>query len=361
MFTIFAYLSPRTLGDFVTYATVASSIKEQFDNSRLFIYYRPDRPYKEPIVSCIQNAAGVIPAPPESTGIPLDYFDRHHGRPTHNIPYWEKNQLHLTELVLTGEMMNELMLNVIRPVPLRPPTDKIAASDQQLVDLGLDPTRWFATIYWKEDGYAFRRFNHVRTISDPAPYLAAIHHIVENLGGQVVRLGHATPTQIPPLKGVVDLAKVENSEWLQIYAVARSRFLVGSASGPTSYGSAFGVPTVTTDQSLCIGAWGEDDYIVTQGIEVNGKIHRQHEAFDAGYLVENFDQRQAVYHRNTARDLVAATDEMFRVTGDCTQWRSISPYVHNGPRANAITLPVPRRLRDDLLTPPSIRRLVAGD
>ena len=80
MFTIFAYLSPRTLGDFVTYATVASSIKEQFDNSRLFIYYRPDRPYKEPIVSCIQNAAGVIPAPPESTGIPLDYFDRHHGR-----------------------------------------------------------------------------------------------------------------------------------------------------------------------------------------------------------------------------------------------------------------------------------------
>ncbi len=353
---IFAYIPCRALGDFVSYAALISSIKELFDDSQLFVYYRNDRPYKEPIVRCMWNASGVVTLPPESQGIPLDYFDVHAGRPSQNVKFWEDHKLHLTELVLTGAMLNELMLNTIPTTTLCPPAQTAPEHDQALINLGLDPTKWIAAFYWKEGGYEFRGPNAVRTIFDPEPYFAAIRHVVA-LGGQVVRLGHPTPTTLPQLKGVVDLAKVPNSEFLQIFAVARSRFFVGSSSGPASYGSAFGVPTANTDQTLCLGAWGEKDYIVTQSIEVNGKIHRQQEAFDAGLLVTTFNQTTAKYHRNTASELLAATDEMFNVTKDCPGWRPLVPRQITGSRANAISLPIVRKLRPDLLVPPSQRAL----
>jgi putative glycosyltransferase (TIGR04372 family) len=356
MFRIFAYLSPRTLGDFVAYAVLAGSIRELFDDGKLYVYCRDDRPYKQPIVKCIPNAAGTIVLPPEGATIPIDYFDCHFGRPTHQLKFWEQHQLYDTDLILSGNMLNELMLNVIPPITFMPPPDSVAASDQALAALGIDPSRWFATIYWKEDGYAYRKANPVRTIFDPKPYLATIEHIVNNLGGQVVRLGHPTPTELPKIKGVVDLAKVPGSEWMQLYAVARSRFFIASASGPAAYGPAFGVPTANTDQNLCLGVWGPQDYVVTQDVFYDGKWYRQAEAFDEGFLFLEFkpEKKFGLAH-NSAQVLRETADEMLKVSADCSGWRPFTARVPAGPRPNAITLPIPRRYRRDLVIPPSRR------
>ncbi len=355
---IFVSLSARALGDFVAYATLAASVREMFDDSELYVYYRGDRPYKGPITSCIRNAKCVITMPENSPGIPIDYFDSHHGRPTHQIEFWEKNRLHTTGLVLVGEMLNEAMLNSIPTTTLMPPPEKVAESDRALIAHGLDPNKWIATVYWKENGYAYRPANNVRTIFKPEPYIGVIRHIIENLGGQVVRLGHPTPTEIPAMPGFVDLAKVEGSEWLQMYAVARSRFFVASASGPAAYGPAFGVATANTDQNLCYGVWGPQDYVVTQDIRYGGKWYRQTEAFDAGYLFSEFTPDPAMEFglaRNTVQHLSAAADELFKITADCPGWRAMGMRPIPGPKPNSITLPMPRRYRRDLLIPPSQR------
>ena len=352
---IFAYVPSRGLGDFVAYATLVCSIKELFDDAQLYVYYRNDRPYKEPIIRCMWNASGIITLPLDNPGIPLDFFDPHAGRPTHDIKYWEDNALHLSDLVLTGAMMHELNLHTIPNTTLCPPKKDRAAHDEALVKLGLDPNRWIAAFYWKELGYQYRGPNQVRTIYDPEPYLATIRHEVEQQGGQVVRLGHPTPTVVPQLPGVVDLSKIENSEFLQLYAVARSRFFVSSSSGPAAYGPGFNVPTANTDQSLCLGVWGEKDYIITQGIEFVSKVHRQFEAYDAGLLDMDFNQGLAKYHRNTAAELIAAADEMFNYTTDCPGWRPLAPLQVPTPRPNSIAFPMGRPLQRRLLIPPSQR------
>lgn len=353
---IFVSLSARALGDFIAYATLASSIREMFDTAQLYIYFRGDRPYKQHIVSCIRNLESVISVPEKSGGIPVDFFDAHQGRPSHQIEFWEKNGLYNTDLIIAGHMLNEAMLNAIPATTLAPSPQTMQSSDEALMARGLDPNKWFACVYWKEDGYAYRPFNNIRTIFDPAPYVGVIRYIIESMGGQVVRLGHPTPTEVPPMPGFVDLAKVEGSEWLQMYAVSRARFFVASASGPAAYGPAFGVPTANTDQNLCYGVWGPQDYVVTQDIQYNDKWYRQTEAYDAGLLFSEFKPDKSYrLSRNTVKHLSAAADDLFKITMTCPGWRTPGMREIKGPRPNSITLPLPRRYRRDLLIPPSQR------
>lgn len=98
-------------------------------------------------------------------------------------------------------MLHEGALNSIPLTTLRLPPEQSDESRNALLALGIDPSKWIACIYWKEKGYPFRWEDSKRIIYDPAPYIAAIRHIIENLGGQVVRLGHPTDVEIPPFPG----------------------------------------------------------------------------------------------------------------------------------------------------------------
>ena len=49
-YKIFAFFLSRALGDFAIQNIVASSIKSNFENAKLFVYYRNDRPYKDLII-----------------------------------------------------------------------------------------------------------------------------------------------------------------------------------------------------------------------------------------------------------------------------------------------------------------------
>ena len=348
MFRIFANLATFALGDFIGQAVLASSIKELFDDSELFIYYRQDRPYKDHIVSCIRNAKQIFAVPQHAPGLPIDCFNTFHGRLIH--PALEPNQANRADLILTSSMLDDAMLNSIPVTTLRPSIDR----RDELIALGLDPNKWIACVYWKEAGYKYRGHHGLRIIYDPTPYFEVIRHIIEDLGGQVVRLGHPTPTRVPQMKGLFDFAKMPGSEALQLFACSVSRFIVASGSGPASYGPAFGVPTAVTDQHICFGAWNPHDYIVPQNIVYQGHNYLPTAAYDAGLLSLSDVPEGIEYHRNTARQLVDATDEMFQITTDCTGWRTLMTPPPR-PRPNSFTYPIPRKLRPDLLIPPSQR------
>jgi putative glycosyltransferase (TIGR04372 family) len=225
------------------------------------------------------------------------------------------------------------------------------AAKPYLQNLGLDPTKWFAVVYWKEPGYHWRKPNATRTIFDAGPYLDAIAHIVA-IGGQVVRIGHPTSTVIPQLPGVVDLAKIPDSEGLQLACVPLARFMLASGSGPAAYGSAFGIPTAQTDSTDCYGVWRAQDYILTQGFEFEGEVHRQTKALAHGLLNSGVMHPSAVQIRNTGAELIAAVDEMMAVSANHEPW---TPPAIPAPVLGSVTFPQPHDVCSRLLVPPSAR------
>lgn len=349
---IFSYLSPRALGDTIMFALFTSSIAEMFDDSELVVYYRDDRPYKAGIVSCIRNAKRVLNTFKPTAMLPVELFDVAGWAPE-VAPELQTVQIRGPNLILTQTMFSEGMLNSIPLATLAPPQRLIAPSNQSLIELGLDPARWIATVYWKEAAYKFRPDEPWRS-PDSAPYIATIRHIIEDLGGQVVKLGHPTPLALPKIKGLIDLAQVPNSHWLQLYAVWVSRFLLSNPSGPLSYGPAFNVPTVVTDQRRSDGVYRPHDYIVTQRCFHDGKSYQGYEAFVAG-LVKEWGTDPRDYASNTAQELIAAADEMYNSTTGCTGWRVHPEPMAPTSRPNRVLWPIPSAARPELFIPPSRR------
>ena len=352
-YRIFSYISPRALGDVALFALFTSSVAELFDECELILYYRDDRPYKAGIVSCIRNAKRVLKPTSETAILPIELFDAAGWSP--RVPEaLSTPDIRSPDLILSQTVFKEGMLNSIPLATLAPPPEEIDRSDAALIELGLDPERWVATIYWKEPAYGFRPPEPWREIADPEPYFAVIRHIIEDLGGQVVRLGHPSPTVPPKMKGLIDLAHVPNSEWLQLYAVWISRFLFSSLSGPLSYGPAFNVPTVVTDQRSSLGVYRAHDYIVTQGCRFGGKMLRGSEAFAAGIL-NDWGKDPAKYVANTAQELIAAANEMYGITQNCVGWRAHLDPPPPATRPNKLCVPLPIVARPELFIPPSQR------
>lgn len=358
-FRVFAYIGSRALGDFTLFSMFVSSVADMFDDSELTVYYRNDRPYKKSIVSCIPNVKHTLEPSSDAASFPIDVFDGAGYRDRFLKVELEGPKLRRTELVLVQSMFREGMLNSIPLTTFVPPSEKIEPSDQALMDLGLDPDRWVATVYWKEAGYSFRPADVRRDVADAEPYLAVIRHIIEELGGQVIRLGHPSPTRLPKMKGLIDLANIPGSEWLQMYSVWISRFMLTTCSGPQAYGSAFGVPTVTTDHLDFGGLFRDHDYVVPKGRVVGDRVYRGMESYL--YNLENpiNGWETGDYIHNTAEELVAAAVEMYKSTADCLGWRAPKPVTPPDKRPNSVTLPVPViPVRPELLVPPSQRPIV---
>jgi len=83
--------------------------------------------------------------------------------------------------------------------------------------------------------------------ADTAAYLPAIAEITSR-GGYVVRMGDPDAPPMPALANVVDYCRSDmRSDWMDIFLIARSRFMLGSASGPSFVPPLYGVPAVLTN------------------------------------------------------------------------------------------------------------------
>jgi putative glycosyltransferase (TIGR04372 family) len=253
-----AYLSSRNLGDFTEQLICAAM--------------------------CPSVDLEVVRAPDKKT--PLEYFDVYAGAEIFDDPGAVEMGIHRSSLVLAGHALRSCALPSFPWVPkLRVPDQVRARSVDHLQALGLDPDRWFACFYWREPGYMGREPLPLRDILDPSPYLAAIDHVIDTLGGQVVRLGHPTPTTLRNHPSIIDLAKIEDSLATQITSISLARFFISSPSGPLTFGPGVGTPTAVTDNIDISGVWNDDDILVTQTIEIpNGRRYRQRAAYKAGFL-----------------------------------------------------------------------------
>ena len=83
--------------------------------------------------------------------------------------------------------------------------------------------------------------------ADTAAYLPAIAEITGR-GGYVVRMGDPDAPPMPERANVIDYCRSDmRSDWMDIFLIARSRFMLGSASGPSFVPPLYGVPTVLTN------------------------------------------------------------------------------------------------------------------
>lgn len=325
---VFAFLGSRNLGDFAEQVVIAAAVKENLEGYRLAVFYNKDRPYKQQIVSLCPAIDIVLPGR-KSLQFPINIFDVYADRRGFDDPALEAHGMNKSSVILAGNSLPTCCLPSFDYVPrLSLPVDDGKRHEMLLKELGVDPDRWFACIYWREPGFNDRTAHPQRDILDTGPYFAVIDHIVDDLGGQVVRLGHPTDTTLRKHPDIIDIAKVKDSLMTQITAISRARYFISSPSGPLTFGSAFGTPTVVTDNIDISGVWNEDDLLMTQTIVApNGERFWGRAAFDAGFLAtgpDNFVKRPGSgyrYIKNTAVELLRVTRVIHERTIGNSNWR----------------------------------------
>jgi putative glycosyltransferase (TIGR04372 family) len=326
-FYIFAAILDRALGECIVKNLYAASVACLFHNPKLVCYTRDDRPYKDDI-SALNFFANKHLSIDAKSMLPLDYFYSYGDRA--EIPGAEQfitQGFSHPDLLLLSGMMEPTNLLRFDYVPyLAVPDGRHEELDQQLVDLGLDPQRWFCCVYYREPTYEFRPAVARRDVS-PEPFLELTHWIIKELGGQVVRIGHPEMTEFPKTPGFVDLSRVPDNFMLQTNAAARARFAVTTNSGPAVLFGALGTPNAITNAISIIGAWRETDFLLPRPfVGPNGEAYDIPQAIKNGswneFTIEHMMQDKGFRPvDNSARELQAVAEKLYRETTDTTSWR----------------------------------------
>lgn len=122
------------------------------------------------------------------------------------------------------------------------PQDYLEQSAEALSNYGYDVNNWFVGLHVRDDGLGSGRRNQsIET------YTPAIREILAR-GGQVIRIGDPKMPPLKELDGVLDLTQQDGAgREYHLFALAQARFFIGTSSGPASYPSLFGVPTLFTN------------------------------------------------------------------------------------------------------------------
>lgn len=293
---IFVAMLDRALGEFIIKSVYAAAVKCQFSDAFMTLYFHDDRPYKKAILDLNPHINKALEAAPKIT-LPIEYFYGFGDRA--QVPgadQFIKLGLAYPDLMITPSMVYATDPMRFDYIPyLGVPVDRQDALDQELVDLGLNPNKWFCCLYYREPGYKAGAAAPRRDVL-PEAYRRLTEWIVRDLGGQVVRIGHPGMTAFPDMPGFVDLSRYDDKFMLQSAAVARARFGVVTSSGPAALFSAFGTPHVITNAIGISTNWRSTDF----------SLPRHFQAPDATFL--DIDQAIAGGHWNE-RTILAAMEE----------------------------------------------------
>jgi putative glycosyltransferase (TIGR04372 family) len=129
-------------------------------------------------------------------------------------------------------------------------TEVRAKGERVLRELGLPDGGWFVALHVRAAGFKgdskVGGFNGHR-LADERTYAAAVRLIGER-GGYVVRLGEEQVPDELRLPHVIDYATSSvKSDWMDLYIIAKAKFLLGSSSGLTPGAGLFGTPTIATN------------------------------------------------------------------------------------------------------------------
>jgi putative glycosyltransferase (TIGR04372 family) len=360
-----ALLNSRAVGDTIFYHIFAASTKLLFDNSQLTICQRDDnRKYKQHLLRYNPHANVKLVLKEEHLGIPSDSFGGFNDLLTNKElvpgyifrnPLWIATNSHLPDLLLSpGGMQETALPSFENPAFLHIPDEDIGLLSDAMVEQGVDPNRWFCCIHYREDGYQHRPGRFLRDLN-PRPFMALVEDIVENLGGQVVRLGHPNMTPFPKRRGFIDLSVLEDRFDLHAFAVSRARFMVGTLSGISHAGSAFNTPTAITNNSdnlVFPGCWRDHDIaLYLNSYTPSGKRLTVMDLHESGLLSNrSLLAKLRLDHgyklmQNSPEELGKVTRELMDATADCQGWREPSTETTPRVRPNHLRLPLPERRR----------------
>lgn len=137
----------------------------------------------------------------------------------------------------------------------RPPLIKInrkhkKSGNAYLKKVGLNDDDWFVTLHIRSSNtYGDHQNkeednNNLVRDSDVADYTDAVKKITE-AGGWVIRIGDPNMPVFPKMERVVDYAHDDDrADWLDLFLIANSRFLMCSNSGPAIVATTLGTPIV---------------------------------------------------------------------------------------------------------------------
>ena len=130
---------------------------------------------------------------------------------------------------------------------LKLPDKYDAAGRELLAKHGMPEDAWFVCFHARSGGYhadlLAGNLTHYRN-SNIEGYMPAME-AVRDRGGWVVRIGDSSMPPLPEMEGVIDYAVSDwREDWIDVFLLARSRFLVCVPSGPCAVAQAFGVPIV---------------------------------------------------------------------------------------------------------------------
>ncbi len=130
-------------------------------------------------------------------------------------------------------------------------------------ELGVPGNAWWVALHARE-GVNRSLGGSPRNVA-PLTVLAAAQGIIDR-GGYVVRSGDSSMKPLPSMAGLVDYAHSQaKSEWMDIFVIAHSRFLLQSNSGPGGVAWVFGVPTAGVNYvPLSQGLLGQRDMRISK-------------------------------------------------------------------------------------------------
>lgn len=111
-------------------------------------------------------------------------------------------------------------------------------------NLGMSKDDWFVTVHVR-DTTAWN-LNYGRN-ADIYSYLPALKFIVDQ-GGYVIRIGDKNSKKMPDIHGIIDYAHFhEKSRIMDVFFLAKARFMIATTSGPIGVASSFGTPILWTN------------------------------------------------------------------------------------------------------------------
>lgn len=249
-FNLVGAIEREALGDFTMELAWLAGAKLHMSNCKLTILTRPS------LTEAIQETLNCCP-----------YIDEHISVEPAN---WKtmilQKSLEPRTFVMGSRQIPALNLEFysIR-APLVIPEDRRDGLYDQLIESGIAPDRWLASLHCRNN-LTFRGptpDNDLRDV-DPQTFSELCDYIVDGLGGQVAWLGHPGAPPAPSRSGVFSL--IDAPVMLQNYAIARSRYFVGCDSGPVMTSSAFEVPTLKTNSIYESGGWNSHDIVLTKNV-----------------------------------------------------------------------------------------------
>jgi putative glycosyltransferase (TIGR04372 family) len=302
------------LGDFIQRLTIACKIKANAPYCRVTFCYRPDRGFKDDLARC---TIGI------DEFLTLDDLSAASIEHTLGSARYRRAILMETDsafLFGVGPYYGEPWLKI--------PEEDVASLSDELIAAGVDPDRWFVTTHYRQGNSA--PTPHLEPLRDvqSGNFHDVADYIINELGGQVVRLGHPGMDKLPRRKGYIDLSN--ESIALQLFATARSRFLMGTDSGMVSFAIAFATPTGRTNVTYDIGQENPQDIILVKNlISLEGYAVSSAHCFGEGksgialFRVPT-DSSFKIFD-NTPEQLKVVADQLMERTQDVSGWRTAPP------------------------------------